>query len=130
RVQQARQSVEIARTGLKNTQEQVALEAQQALLNVLTAQERIPVAEAALKQAQESYRLAEVRFRTGVSVAPGGWQPLALNHAQAALPRAQTDLVHAQYDLLNARAGLDRALGRYGYGEKPGVTNPTAVRKR
>lgn len=128
RVHQARQNVELARTSLKNTKEQVSLEAQQAYLSALTAQERIPVAEAALTEAKESYRLAEVRFRTGVSAAPGGSPLLELNDAQTALTRAQTDLVNAQYDLLNARTALDRALGRYGYGEKPGVASPTAVK--
>ena len=57
-------------------------------------------------------------------------QPLVeVTDAQAALTRAQTELVNARYDRLNAQAALDRAVGRYGYGEKPGLATPAALRK-
>jgi len=124
---QAHQSVDLARTDLKNTEEQVLLETQQAYLNLLTTRERIPVAEAALTQARESYRLAAVRFQTGVTAIPGGSPLVEITDAQAALTRAQTDLVNVRYDYLNARAALDRALGRYGYGEEPGFSKTSKL---
>lgn len=107
REQQARAGVDAARADLADVREQAAFETRQALLNRDTARERIPVAEAALEQARESYRLSRVRFEAGVA-------PLVeVTDAQAALTHAQTDLVHARYDLKDAEAALNRSLGRY-----------------
>lgn len=107
REKQARARVESASASLGDTQDSVTLEVRQAYLNVQTASRRIPVAEASLTAAQESYRIALVRLKAGVGTL------VETTDAQAALTRAQTDLVNARYDLRDAENALSRALGRY-----------------
>jgi outer membrane protein len=107
REKQARARVESASANREDTQDSVTLEVRQAYLNLQTANRRIPVAEATITAAQESYRIAVVRLKAGVGTL------VETTDAQAALTRAQTDLVNARYDLRDAENALNRALGRY-----------------
>jgi outer membrane protein TolC len=106
REQQARAGTDAARSDRADAESIVALDLRQALVNVRTARQRIPVAEAAVQQAEESYRLARVRLREGVSIL------VETTDAQTALTRARTDLVNARFDLRDAETALARALGR------------------
>lgn len=115
RTQQARADVNTARINKQVTQDSIALDVRQQYLSLVEAQDRLNVTTAALAQAQEQYRLAQVRFRAGVTAVPGGSPLLEVSDALAALTQAQSNQVNAQYDLQNAKARLDRAVGRYSY---------------
>ncbi len=115
RKQQAHADVDTARINKQITQDSIALEVRQAYLALTEAQDRLTVSNAALAQAQEQFRLAQVRFKAGVTSVPGGSPLLEISDAQAALTQAQNNQVTAQYDLQNAKARLDRAAGRYSY---------------
>src|SRR5262249_48932142 len=69
-----------------------------------------------VQQAQEALRIAQVRYRAGVST------NVEVTDAQVALTQAQTNQVNAEYDYLDAEAGLAGALGRYA----PSVTGQTS----
>jgi outer membrane protein len=126
RIQQARADVNSTRINRQITMDSVALEIRQSYLSVVEAQERLNVTTAALTQAQEQYRLAQVRFKEGVTLIPGGSPLLEISDAQTALTQAQVNQINAQYDLQNARARLDRAIGRYAFdgSARPGLPGP------
>jgi len=115
RTQQARADVNTARVNKQVTLDNIALDVRQQYLALIEAQDRLNVTTAALAEAQEQFRLAQVRFRAGVTAVPGGSPILEISDAQAALTQAQSNQVNAQYDLQNAKARLDRAVGRYSY---------------
>jgi len=115
RTQQARADVNVARANKQVTQDGIALDVRQNYLALVEAQDRLNVTTAALTQAQEQFRLAQVRFKAVVTAVPGGSPLLEISDAQAALTQAQSNQVNAQYDLQNAKARLDRAVGRYSY---------------
>src|SRR2546429_4892984 len=98
RTQQARADVNTAKVNKQITQDSVALEVRQAYLAMNEAQDRLSVTTAALTQAQEQYRLAQVRFKAGVTQVPGGNPLLEISDAQAAPTQAQSNPVNAQYD--------------------------------
>lgn len=108
-LEQARALVAQAETQRRNAIDQVELDVRSAYLNLLQARDRVAVANQALAEARESYRLATVRYTSGVSPI------LEVSNAQAALTQAEQNQVNALYDYNNARAALDRAVGRYSY---------------
>lgn len=132
RIQQARADVATTKINKQITMDSVALEIRQAYLSVVEAQERLKVTTAALTQAQEQYRLAQVRFREGVTLVPGSSPLLEISDAQTALTQAQVNQINARYDLQNARARLDRAIGRYAFdgSVKPGMPGPTMQNRK
>ena len=83
----------------------VTLEAQQSYLSLNESQERINAAETALVQANEAYRLAIVRYKSGVST------QLEVLDTETALTAAKLNLVNALYDYQVALAKLERAVG-------------------
>jgi outer membrane protein TolC len=97
----------------------VALEVRSAYLGWVEAGERMKVTGAALVQAEEQYRLAQVRFRNGVTLMPGASPLLEVSDAQTALTQAQANRINAEYDLLGSQTKLQRALGRYAYEREP-----------
>ncbi|MCC6730959.1 MAG: TolC family protein [Chthonomonadales bacterium] len=126
RTREARADVNTARIAKQQTLDAVALDVRQNYLALAEAQERLNVADAALTQAEEQYRLAQVRFKAGVTAVPGGSPLLEISDAQTALTQAQTNQVNARYDVQNARARLDRAVGRYAFNgaAAPGLPAP------
>ncbi len=119
RVTQARADVATAETNRRQTVDLVTLDVRQAYLNLLEARNRVAVANQALGEAQESYRLARVRYNAGVSAL------VEVSDAQAALTQAESNQVSALYDYNNARARLDKAAGRYSYvSNGPGYATP------
>lgn len=107
RVRQAEADRDTAQAQLVQVQQSVALEVRTALLNLREAQERRQTTAANVQQAQEALRIAQVRYRSGVST------NVEVTDAQVALTDAETNQVNAEYDYLNAEAALARALGRY-----------------
>ena len=130
RKEQARADVNTAVLNKQVTQDNIALDVRQNYLALIEAQDRLNVTSAALTQAQEQFRLATVRFKAGVTSAPGASPLLEISDAQNALTQAQSNRVNAQYDVQNARARLDRAIGRYAFDGKtsPGLASPAAFK--
>lgn len=126
RTEQAHADLGSAITGKQATLDGVALDVRRAVLTQVEANERLAVTSAALAQAEEQYRLAQVRFKAGVSAVAGASPLLEITDAQTALTQAQTNHVNAMYDVLGARANVDRAAGRYAYGadSAPGYLAP------
>lgn len=116
--QQARADVQSARIAKAQIQDGIALEVRQAALNLTDSEERLKVAEVALAQAEEQYRLAQVRFKAGVTQTPGASPLLEISDAQTALTQAQNNQINAQFDIQIARARLSRAMGREAFGEQ------------
>lgn len=129
RTRTARADVESARLARQETLDAVALEVRQAHLALVDASDRLTVANTALTEAQEQYRLAQIRFKAGVTLTTGGSPLLEISDAQTALTQAQNNQVNARYDVLDAQARLDRAIGRYAYGRppQPGLPAPAAT---
>lgn len=125
REKEARADVSTAETNRRQSVDGVLLEVRQAYLNLLQARDRVAVANRALAQAREAYRLAKVRFDAGVSQAQGVSPLLELSDAQNALTQAETNQVNALYDYNNTRSRLDKAIGRYAFvANGPGYSAP------
>lgn len=132
RNQQAQADLNVARIAKQQVLDGIALEVRQAYLALVEAQERLKVTTAGLVQAEEQYRLAQVRYKAGVTLTPGASPLLEISDAQTALTQAQTNQVNAQYDVQNARARLERALGLYAYDNTtyPGLPAPNTGGKK
>lgn len=130
RVQQARAEVSTAETNRRQSLDQVALEVRSAYLQLVQSRDRVAVANQALAQAQEAFRLARVRYNAGVSAQAGISPLLEVSDAQAALTQAESNRVNALYDYNNNRARLDKAVGRYSYGNLgPGYSAPPVIKR-
>jgi outer membrane protein TolC len=128
RTQEARAQVANAETTRRQTVDQVVLDLRTTYLSLVQARDQVAVANQALAEAQESFRLARVRYNAGVSSQAGISPLLEVTDAQAALTQAQTNQVNALYAYNEARANLDRAIGRYSYvANAPGYASPTSV---
>jgi outer membrane protein len=124
RVRQAEAGQDSAEARLAQVRQQVALDVRTALLNLQEAAERRQTTAANVQQAQEALRIAQVRYRAGVST------NVEVTDAQVALTEAQTNQVNAEYDYLNAEAALARALGRYAPPTAGRAAPPAPVMKR
>jgi len=130
RVQEARADVATAETNRRQTVDLVALEVRSAYLQLLEARDRVAVANQALAQAQEAFRLARVRYNAGVSAQAGISPLLEVSDAQAALTQAENNRVNALYDYNNSRVRLDKAAGRYSFvSTGPGYPTPPTIKK-
>lgn len=127
RVQEARAGVATAEVSRRTAVDQVTLDVQQAYVNLIQARDRVQVTDVELAQAQEAFRLAQVRYNAGVSQTTGVSPQLELSNTQTTLTQAETNRLNALYDYNVARSQLDRAIGRYSYGYGagyPGVPSP------
>lgn len=113
RVEQAQAGRAVAEADLAASAEQVELQVRSAYLNLTQAQARARVADAAMVQAQEAYRLAQLRYSIGVSQASVMSPQLELALATAALTNAANQRTNASIDILLAKAQLDFAVGRF-----------------
>lgn len=107
--EQAAASKASAQDQLTAVRQQVDFEIRQANVKLANATARLPIAETALADAQESYRLAKMRFTEGES------PQVEVTDAQGALTQAQLDLINAHWDLLAARNEYNKAIGLYSY---------------
>ena len=99
--EQSRKSVEIA----KQKKDAIQLEVRQAYLNMIAAEKNIQTTKVAVDQAQEDYKIAQVRYSAGVGT------NIDVIDAQVALTSAQTNYIQALYDYNTSKASLDRAMG-------------------
>jgi OMF family outer membrane factor len=124
RVRQAEAVVAQAEVDRRTSIDTVTLEVQQAYVNEVQARERVRVANLAVQQAREAFRLARLRSQAGVSAGPQQSPQIELSNAQVSLTQAETNRVNALYDYNVARSALQRATGRYSYGGGGGFTQP------
>ncbi|HEY9609234.1 TolC family protein [Allocoleopsis sp.] len=103
RAEQARKSIAIAETRFADQRNQVRLEVEQAFFNLNANARNIDTATIALQRAEESLRLARLRFQAGV-----GTQTDVLNQ-QTALTRARFNQLSAVLEYNRALAALQRA---------------------
>lgn len=90
---------------LQQVRESVALEVKQDYLNILSAKEKIRATEAAVDEAEEAYKIATVRYKSGVGI------NLDVLDAQYNLNSARTNYITALYDYNVGLATLEKALG-------------------
>ena len=87
-------------------------------LNILSAREQIRATEAAVEQAEEAYKIATVRYRSGVGI------NLDVLDAQLALNKARTNHITALYNYNVGLATLENAMGI------PAVIHPEFTAKK
>ena len=104
-VREAKAGVDTAKSTEDQIRRAVALQVQDAALDVDTAQRQLDASEAGLQAAIVARKLAQTRYEAQVGIY------LEVTDAEAALTAAQTAQVQAAYDLLTARARLRRAVG-------------------
>jgi outer membrane protein len=105
KVAEATADVEKAKINLTQLGNSVDLEARQAYFNYTAAQAEVGAAKSAQDSADESLRVSQLRFRSGVGTS------LELSDALLADEQAQTQYVSAQADLRIALTALQRAAG-------------------
>lgn len=89
--------IQLAETEFANTAETVQFEVESAYLDLQANFNNIDTAAIAVDLAEESLRLARLRFQAGVGI-------------QSDVLQAQTDLTEAEVNLVNAVLGYNRAL--------------------
>ncbi|HAG82422.1 MAG TPA: transporter [Cyanobacteria bacterium UBA12227] len=104
RARQEETNIAIAETNFADQRNQVRFQVEQAFFDLRANEENIQTATLALQQAQESLRLARLRFQAGV-----GTQTDVINQ-QTALTRARSNLLTAILDYNRALATLQRAI--------------------
>lgn len=101
----ANAAVKSAEETLAQARESVALEVRQDYLNILSAKEKIRATEAAVAEAEEAYKIATVRYKSGVGI------NLDVLDAQLNLNSARTNYITALYDYNTGLATLEKAIG-------------------
>lgn len=119
RVETAKSRVSVAETTRRDQVDAITLELRQAYLNLQQSEVAVRVARQELAQADETYRLAHLRYSAGVTSQAGISPLVELSNAQQSLSQAQSDYVNALYDFNNGRSTLDKAIGRYSYTPGP-----------
>ncbi len=104
-VEEAKANLNVLKANEETLRQIVFLEVQQAYLNLTEAEERIPTAELAVKQAQENFEIATGRYRAGVG------NPIEVTDAEVLLANAKTGYIQALHDNKVAQANLEKAMG-------------------
>lgn len=103
---EARAGVDAAKAHQEQVRRDIALEVQNAALDVQTEHKRLDAATVALTAATAARKLAQQRFESQVGLY------IEVTDAQSELTAAQAAQVEATYDLLTAKARLARALNQ------------------
>ena len=104
-VEQAGLRVEQLQAAIQAREQGVALEIEQARTALLSARERVRVAERTVTAAREVVRITRLQFELFRAT------QLQMEAARLSLARAEGDRERARFDVLQAQADLDRALG-------------------
>jgi len=112
-VAHARSQQESARALLDQVRQGIALQVRQSYLDLNSARERIAAAAKGVTQAEEAFRIAQVRYTAGVSIS------VEVLDAQAALTVARVSYARAVYDYNVALAQLEFATGAWQPTELP-----------
>lgn len=105
KVKEAEYAVVNASETARKTRDGVALEVQQAYLNMREAEKRIETSRVTVVKAEEDFKIAQVRYTAGVGT------NLDVIDAQLALTQAKTNYIQALYDYNTSKAQLDKAMG-------------------
>lgn len=105
KVKSAEATVQSAEETLAQAKEKIALEVRQDYLNISAAKEKIRATEAAVAEAEEAYKIATVRYKSGVGI------NLDVLDAQLSLNTARTNYITALYDYNVGLATLEKAIG-------------------
>ena len=116
KVNQAKQNLIIARETEQKTREAVQLAVKQAYLNVRSAAQKVEATQTAVAQAEESFKIARVRYQAGVGI------NLDVLDAQLNLNKAKTNHIQALYDYNVGIASLEQAMG---VDVRSGVVHPS-----
>lgn len=102
---QAKAQREQVRDAVASMRDGIVLEVTQSALNCQQAQERIELAELTVRQANENYRMAAERFKTGLMTSSD------LLDAEVMLLQARLQLTNAQVEHELAQAKLEKVAG-------------------
>lgn len=105
KTEQAKASLDSAKTSAVIVQQGVVSDVSQAYLALKTAEQRVVVTSAALANAREAVRLTEGRYREGFATF------VEITSAQAAAYSAENADINARVALEQARVALSRAIG-------------------
>ncbi|MBI4690782.1 MAG: TolC family protein [Nitrospirae bacterium] len=104
-VEESTANLNVFKANEESLKQNIFLEIQQAYLNLSEAEERIPIAELVVRQAEENLDLANGRYTAGVG------SPIEVTDAQVALNNAKLSYIEAIYDYRIAIASLEKAMG-------------------
>ena len=104
-VQQAKAALRKAEQLEMQTMEQIQLDVQTYYLNLLAAEKNIYTTHTAVDQAQEDYKIAQVRYSAGVGT------NVDVMDAESSLISAQTTYITSLFDYNTSKAMLDQAMG-------------------
>jgi OMF family outer membrane factor len=111
--QQRERDIEIAEARFADARNQIRFQVEQSYSNLRANFENIQTAQVAVAQAEESLRLARLRFRAGV-----GTQTEVIN-AETELTRARVNRLNAILDYNRALASLRRSVSNLSTGRNP-----------
>ena len=104
-IRQAEAANRKAKETASQKKDAIQLEVRQAYLTMIAAEKNIQTTKVAVDQAQEDYKIAQVRYSAGVGT------NIDVIDAQVALTSAQTNYIQSLYDYNTSKASLDRAMG-------------------
>jgi TolC family type I secretion outer membrane protein len=108
RVQESKANLAAFDAGEDIVRQNVIFEVEQAYSNLREADERVPAAELALRQAEENLEIANGRYAAGVG------SPIEVTDAALVFVNAKTAYIQALTDYKTAAASLQRAMGETG----------------
>ena len=129
-VEQAEANIHAYEAEAQRVKKAIRLETRTAYLNMKAAEQNIEDTAMAVKQAEDSYEIAQVRYEEGVDVL------LGLTDAQDKLTRAKQNYLTALYQYNLSRAALEKAMGvpvavdalRYAAAERKGASADQALK--
>lgn len=104
-INQANAALEKAKEQARQTSDSVQLEVRSAYLSMKEAEKRIETSQVAVAQAQEDFKIAQVRYSAGVGT------NIDVLDAQVALTTAKNNYNQALYDYNTSKATLEKAMG-------------------
>ena len=104
-IDQARANLKIAEGQNESVVQSVKLDIEQQYSNLSEAKERIDAAKLLLSQAEETYRLADARYKENVG------SPIEITDAEVTLLNAKTSYIQAYYDFNLAYTRISKAMG-------------------
>ncbi|MBI4685832.1 MAG: TolC family protein [Nitrospirae bacterium] len=104
-IEEAKANLDVLKANEDLLKQKIFLEVQQAYLNIKEAEERIPIAELVIKQADENLELANGRYAAGIG------SPIEVTDAQVLLTNAKSSYIQTLYDYKVAQANLEKAMG-------------------
>jgi outer membrane protein len=104
-ISEAKANLDVVKSNEELLKQQVRLEVEQALSNMIEAEERIVTAQLAIRQAEDNLELANGRYATGVG------NPIEVTDALVAVSAAKIAYISALTDYKTAQASLEKAMG-------------------